>query len=213
MYSVKKKEELLKNIQDGFERFFKENGHYPSTPEMNRAGYFPSIKQIERVLGGIKKTRELLGMEIIDHTKGATRGEKCIAINKRGQVKNLEVYRILCKKFGEAFVHKEHTPLDDCRVRVDFYVYSPAGNFFVDVFYPTDMQSMGGCLNNKTKKYIGGAMNQFPVIFLMTNKDIEKERIASFLAARKNKFGKNQSFMDLDQFNDYINKKTVFTKI
>lgn len=177
-----------------------------SSTKISRA----TAKKMERHFGGVVNARKLLKLEITNFNKGITRSNKCIAINEIGLQKEKEIYKLLCDKFGEIAVHKEYPPLEDSRIRVDFYIHCKNENFFVDVFYPSSMQSMGGCLNNKIKKYRGDIMNQFPVIFLMMNDLIPKERIEKFLGDKKNPFLENQKMMSIDEFKEFIENKIPF---
>lgn len=200
----------VENLKEAFEKFLEENGHYPSSGEINSCWYLPNTKFIDRKFGGLKKLREEIGIKDIDMRKGSVRGGVCIAINERGREYEEIIHKILCDKFGEIAVHREKIFGDQNRCRSDFFVWSGNGNFVVDVFYPRDIQSMGGCLTNKVKKYDDENMNQFPVIFLMMNNEIPKERIEIYKSRMKKKLLKNQRVMYISDFEDFLKRKTKF---
>ena len=135
-------EVLLDFIKKGFERFHSEHGRYPNAYEINHCEYLPGTKTIDRRFGGMRALRSILGHATIDMREGNIRSIKCVDINKRGFIVEQYIYDILCKKFDKQSIHKEFPPADDKRTRVDFYVHTKSGNFFVDVFYPNDPESM-----------------------------------------------------------------------
>jgi len=79
----------------------------------------------------------------------------------------------LVAQFGKIFVHLERH-IGNSKKRVDFYVFSPDGNFGVDVFYPSDMFNLNNALNIKL-----GAYKQFndKLYYLVANTDITQTDI------------------------------------
>lgn len=83
--------------------------------------------------GGLEKLRKLLGYENTHFGKGSFWSEIANRVNSRGRNAELVLEVALKSKFGEVFVHTEKI-FDKSKNRVDFYVYSPSGNFDADVF-------------------------------------------------------------------------------
>ena len=79
--------------------------------------------------------------------------------------------KILREKFGEVFVHTERI-FDNSKNRVDFYIYTPSGNFGVDVFYTETMSDLFKNINIKIDKY-----KKFPnKLFLVVGNDKFKQK-------------------------------------
>lgn len=191
-------------LKEGFERFFRENGHYPTAHEIDSCDYLPRTRTIQRNYGGLPNLRKALGFEILDYTKGEVRKETAIMCNKRANENENEIYKYLVEKFGEISVHREYRFTDGSH-RSDFYIFK---KFIVDVFYPKDKYSFLACLNSKIKKYNLLAENNFillPVIFLQMNKDLSSELIKNIVTNKKNKLHKNQSVMCVDEFKNFCN--------
>lgn len=182
-----------------FERFFKENGHYPTSKEIDDCDYLPSARLFQRNYGGLANIRKELGLPITDYTKGDVRRNTAKIANKRANENENEIYKYLVEKFGKIAVHREYRFTDGSH-RADFYIF---GKFIVDVFFPKDKYSLLGCLNSKIRKYQIFQNNNFilvPVIFLQMNKDLSSEMVKKIIENKKNKLYKNQSVMCIDEF-------------
>ena len=193
-------------FKESFDRFFRENGHYPVATEIDNCDYLPSTRLLQRNYGGLSNFRKALGLEILDYTKGEVRKKTVIMANKRANENENEVYKYLVEKFGEVNVHREHRFTDGSH-RSDFYIFK---KFIVDVFYPKNKASLFGCLNVKIKKYNMLAEGNFillPVIFLQMNKDLSPGMVKKIVANKKNKLHKNQSVMCIDEFKDFCNNQ------
>jgi len=187
-----KKEEL----KAGLEHFYEQYKHYPTAPEIDKYTYLPSTRTIERSFGGIIRLRESLGLDgQYDLRTGIHSSERAHKINKRSHIIKHEVYEFLIKIFGKEFVHREYFFLDDKRTRADFFVYDQNKGFCVDVFYPSDKRNLVGCLNSKLSKYNCIYMQQYPVIFLQMNKDIDQGIIDNIVKNKINKLSKDQKLM------------------
>lgn len=192
-----KKEEL----KAGLENFYEQYKHYPTAPEIDRYAYLPSARTIERSFGGVIKLRESLGLNAqYDLRTGIHSSERAYKINKRSHILELEVYEFLIKIFGKEFVHREYFFLDDKRTRADFFVYDQEKGFCVDVFYPSDKRNLAGCLNSKLNKYNCIYMQQYPVIFLQMNKDIDQGSLNNLIKNKINKLSKDQELMSWETF-------------
>ena len=78
-------------------------------------------------------------------------------INKRAALLETRFYKKLIAIFGERSVNREFSFIDDTRHRTDFMVYThptdDSKKILIDVFYPGDRASLGGCVGAKRRKY------------------------------------------------------------
>lgn len=142
----------LNKIKNGLERFNEENGRLPTAPEIDNLEYLPSARQIQRRFGGLEKLRADLGYQDVHFGKGKYRSKIASRANIRGRHTELALEKILVEKFGEVFVHTERI-FDQSKNRVDFYVYTPDGNFGIDVFWTDTMRDLQQNINIKINKY------------------------------------------------------------
>jgi len=194
----------IDSLRSGFEEFFKEKGRYPSSDEINKYKYLPSVRLLERRFGGTVKVRKLIGLEDVDFRKGKIASEKCIRVNRRGRDAENEIHRYLSEKFGEVNIHRERMVSDNLRQRMDFYVFNK--KFFVEVFYPSDLRNFTGCLNAKLKK-LEKVPNEItvPIYFVQLNQSIPEEEIEKTVRNKKNKLGKNIKVIGVSKFQEFIN--------
>lgn len=188
-------------IKEGFERFFKEYGRYPTAREIDKFPFLPSSRSIQRIRGGLKEVRRKLGLSIVNYTEGAVRSAKAKSVGTRGLTHEKQIRQILLNKFGEIFVH-EQKPFNDYEGRLDFYVYSKNENFGIDVFYPSDQDNFTGCINNKQRLYKNVAHK---LILLQANPQITQKDIYQYLATKKNPLPSNILVFSLDTFLNFIN--------
>ena len=143
----------VEKIMEGFKKFELEFGRLPTAPEIDKLSYLPSSRQIQRKFGGLEKLREVLGYKDTNFGRGDYRTKIALRVNKKGRESEIELEKLLRNKFGEVFVHTERI-FDDSKNRVDFYVYSPDGNFGIDVFYTGTIQDLQKNINLKIDKYL-----------------------------------------------------------
>lgn len=153
----------IEKIKDGFEKFRREHGRLPIAPEIDRLDYLPSFRQIQRKFGGLETLRSVLGYEETNFGKGKYRSQIAFRTNKKGREVELELEKTLRRKFNEVFVHTERI-FDDSKNRVDFFVYSPSGNFGIDVFYTETIQDLQKNINVKIDKYLKFPYQLFLVV-------------------------------------------------
>ncbi len=198
----------LEELRAGFENFNAKHGHYPTAPEIDAHPYLPSARTIERSFGGVVELRKSLGLDAqSDLRKGAHSSKRASTINVRAHRVEQEVYTYLEKFFGRQFVHREYFFLDDKRTRADFFVYDNLSGFCVDVFYPSDRRNMIGCLNSKLNKYQGLQMNQYPVIFLQMNKEIDQDILDEIIKNKKKKLLQGHLLYTWDSFKEFCSKR------
>lgn len=195
-------------LKAGLEHFYEQYKHYPSAPEIDGYSYLPSARTIERSHGGVVKIRKILSLDgQYDLRTGLHSRERAYKINKRSHILENEVYEFLIKVFGKEFVHREYFFLDDKRTRADFFVYGENSGFCVDIFYPSDKRNLLGCLNSKLSKYNCIYMQQYPVIFLQMNKEIDQGSLNIILKNKINKLSKEQKLMSWETFEDFCKSR------
>ena len=156
----------LDNIRDGLEYFRELKGRYPTALEIDIFEYLPSSRQIQRKFGGLQRLRESLGHPDIHLGTGKYRSLISHKIGKRGRNAEIDLEKLLIEKFGEIFVHTEKLfDIDKNRkLRVDFYIYCPEGNFGIDVFTTDNFHNLESNVNAKIGKYINFPNELFLVI-------------------------------------------------
>lgn len=169
--------ELLKV---GFERFIEENGRLPTAPEVDRTSYLPSARQIQRSFGGLKTVRKELGYEDVDFGSGTFRSEQANRTNERGRVSEKELEEFLVTKFGEVYVHGEKRYGKGSN-RADFIVFTPDGNFGIDVFFTETLRDFQKNVNIKIDKYLDYPAD-VPLYFVCANAAISEDDIQYTIA-------------------------------
>ncbi len=198
----------LEELRAGLENFYVKHGHYPTAPEIDAHPYLPSARTIERRFGGVIGLRKVLKLDTqSDMREGVHSSKRASMINARAHRVEKEVYTYLEKLFGRQFVHREYFFLDDKRTRADFFVYDSSNGFCVDVFYPSDRRNLIGCLNSKLAKYKGPQMNQYPVIFLQMNKEIDQSVLDAIIKNKKNKLTNGHCLFSWDSFKEFCSKR------
>lgn len=187
-------------IKIGFERFLHEFGHIPSAHEVDLTRYLPSSRFIQMRFGGLEKLRHSLGYLNTHLGKGVFRSEIASMSNLRGRNSELALEQMLIDKFGEVFVHTEKM-FSTLKNRVDFYVYTPDGNFGVDVFYTNHMKSLQCNVNIKMSKYTNFTE---PMYFVVANKELSQEELDRYSEHKKNAFSENIKLVALDTFINLI---------
>lgn len=189
-----------------FEKFFQEHGHYPSGSEINASSDFPSVRFFDRNHGGLTGVRNALGLPVIDNRKSDERREVAQVCYERAYQDNDKIYVYLRSIFGDTYTHSRDFIPGTKRSVCDFYVFSPKGNFFVEVLSPSSKPSFQNCLNLKLKKYPTQSESSEPVIFLQMNTELSSTLVASLVANKKNKLPDNFKVMCVDEFKSYCNQ-------
>lgn len=195
-------------IKNGFEKFFEKYGRYPNVLEIDNFLELPSSKQLQRRFGGVRQLREKLGLSDIDFTTGEHRSRIAKFIGGRGLDKEREIQKILVERFGEMFVH-EQKPFNNYVGRLDFVIYTKPTRplaiknfkFAIDVFYPSDLYSLAGCINTKQRLYKN---LDFGLILLQMNKEISQKQIDDFIAKKKNVLNNNIKVFNYPKFLEFI---------
>lgn len=181
-------------IKEGFERFLKEQGRLPKSVEIDGLAYLPSRKLIERNFGGVEKLRKELGYADTHFGKGKFRSAIASRANINGRNTELIVEKLLKDKFGEVFVHTEKI-FDHTKNRVDFYIYSPSGNFGIDVFGTETLHNLQSNMNVKLNKYAGFKERLF---FVVVSNSFTQVDLDSYVVKKTKILPENAKIITLD---------------
>jgi hypothetical protein len=190
----------IEKLKTEFDVFYKEHNRYPTSGDINL--YFDfSAKTVGRKYGGMKKLREVLGLEVIDYTTGNERSKKALDSYKISLVEQKKIYKKLLKIFNEYHIHRECPFGDSSRQRSDFKIFHKGGSFYVDVYYAENYANMGGCINAKLKKYDPNVI-WGDIILINTNHKLDnlKDKI---IQKKKNPLPKNVKLMTENEFIEY----------
>lgn len=135
-------------IKVGFMRFCNEHDRLPRSHEIDSVDYLPSSRLIQKKFDGLEKLRAKLGFTDTHFGKGDFRSVIAHNANVMGYNYERELEQLLYTQFGEVFVHSEKM-LGTSKGRVDFFVYSPNGNFAIDIFYSGTMRTLQSNVNIK----------------------------------------------------------------
>ncbi len=187
-------------IKEGFDRFILNTKRLPKATEIDTIAYIPSSRYIQIRFGWLEQLRKELGYTDTHFGKGLHRSAIAKTVNLRGRASEIDLERLLRKKFGEVFIHTERV-FGVGRLRVDFYVYTPEGNFAVDVFYPNTMKTLQSNVNIKQIKY-----KEFtePLYLVVDYRDITQEVLDDFTAAKKLPVPSNISLVTIEKLSEQI---------
>lgn len=194
-----------KRIRDGFERFLKEFGHYPSSAEIDSCEYLPATRTLQRDGRlGILGTRKALGMAVIDQRTGPARSAETKRVLERGLNHERLLESILVAKFGEHFVHAQH-PMSDLRKRVDFLVYTLERTFGIDVFYPATYENFATCVRIKEKSW---ASLNFDLLVVPANPLITDVEIERYMNGRRKEMNPYATIVTMESLLRLIDELT-----
>ena len=185
-------------IKQGLEKFKIDNGRLPSALEIDKLDYLPSSRQIQRKYGGLMSLRQNLGYSADDFDRSTMARESgLIGINGEKAVE-----KMLIKHFGDICVHREK-PWGDGKNRLDFYVYSPNGNFGVEVISSKHKNSLVSNLNIKFPKYetFGGK-----IYLIVIQTTLSLDEIDIIISRKKIPQPLNMQIVTFSGFEDIIKK-------
>ncbi len=177
---VNQSEWALPLLGKAFDRFFAENGHYPSALEIDSCPYLCTSRLIQLKFGGIQNLRKKLNINFTSYGEGEHRK----ALWKKAGKLSLEgehtIGRFLIERYGEICVHEEKRYGEGLN-RLDFYIYAKP-NFAVEIFNTSTIHGITGNLNAKLKKYI-----DFPYIlfFVVTGGKFSQSQIDRVISQRQ----------------------------
>lgn len=196
----------LESLRDGLRYFFDLHGRYPKATEVDNFDFLPSARSIQRSFGGLQSLRKKFGHEDIHFGKGKFRSEISRLVNPRGRRRELKIEQLLRNKFGEVFVHTEKF-FNSTKCRVDFYVYSPGGNFGVDVFDTDTRHNFMTNINSKKRKY-GNFTDE--LYFLVMNESFQQRDLDSYVQSMKRPLPLGAYIVNLETFLGLIEQKVSF---
>ncbi len=172
----------IEDIKSGIERFIIEYGRPPKAREWDKVEYLPSARTVQRTYGGLERLRSELGYQDHHYGKGAYRSSIAATVNVRGAQGEAFIKNSLIEIFGEEFVHEQKMLIRNSKKRIDFYVYSPEGNFAVDVFSCETMHDFTGNVNHKLSVY---EAYEGELYFVLISRAITGLEITSALNSKK----------------------------
>ncbi len=201
-----REEWTTEKIKEGFERFFHEHSRLPIAPEIDRLDYLPSSRQIQRKFGGLEKLRTILGYKDTNFGRGTFRSNIASRANKKGRAVEIELEKVLHEKFHEVFVHTERI-FDDSKNRVDFYVYSPDGNFGIDIFYTETMRDLQKNINIKIDKY-----QKFPhqLFLVVGNENFGQKELDERMSSKRKALPQSTTTITLKTLFEIIKNKRSY---
>jgi hypothetical protein len=178
---VNRGEVTLGNLREGFKRFNDEHGHYPTADEIDSCLYLPSARQIQRKFGGLKKLRNVFGLNDLDYRTGSRRQVTINKFLRLAITSEKATKEFLDNRYGEICVHEEKK-YGEGRNRVDFFVYAKE-NFAVEVFNTYSIRNLAKNLNIKLHKF-----SDFPfrLYFVVTGGDFSQGLIDALISNKKN---------------------------
>lgn len=192
----------MEEIGVGFERFLRENGHYPTAPEIDNCEYLPSSRQIQRNFKGLPTLRKQLGFTEINFGIGKFRSKIASARNKSGFAAERELEETLINYFGEQFVHIEKPVSHDGRQRYDFFIYAQNLKFGVDVFYSETRRNIEKNINSKIDNYHNTIS---PIYFVLANDDIPQQILNQIATSKLQKpLPQNIKLLTMEKFIEFI---------
>ncbi|OGE14032.1 hypothetical protein A3F00_02735 [Candidatus Daviesbacteria bacterium RIFCSPHIGHO2_12_FULL_37_11] len=95
----------LQDLKEGIDRFYRENGRFPTVSDLDNIEYLPSSRWIQLKFGGMVKVRKELDYKDYHLGSGKYRTEIASQVNKIGLEFEHKIEKFLVNKFGEPFVH------------------------------------------------------------------------------------------------------------
>src|SRR3989344_928256 len=198
-------------IKDGLEKFFLQNGRYPTANEIDLFPGLPSSRQIQRAFGGLVGLRKDLGLEITNFGSGKNRSDIARTVGLRGNLLERNLEKTLIEYFGEYFVHIEKPLLkyykqgsqNELRTksRADFFIYAQNYNFCIDIFHADSYRNLVSIINTKQRKYSDLTID----VFLINGNEsqdsgITIEKINRLYINKTNKLDSNVYILNKESF-------------
>jgi len=177
----------------------------PTAPEVNESDYLPTSRYIQKRFGGLVNLRKRLGYRDTHLGAGKNRSRIAKQSYRRGRDAELELETELSAYFGKPFVHVER-PIGKRRIRLDFYVFAPGGNFGVDVFTASSFKNLITHVNIKLPRYEGFRED----LYLVPIGDFHQAQLDNYIKRRKKAFDKNIHLMTLESFRNSNRKRAAF---
>ncbi len=192
---------------------FKElHGRWPDSLDFIPKNALPSVKYIQRHLGGLVAFKRSIGVpeEHVDHSNGSYRSDKAEKAMIKSKAEEQRLKKILVKAFGLVMVHEQSPYGDNYNMRSDFRIfYEKDGelkSFFIDTFYPTTRNSLTSCINIKLKKF-RSLQTESPIFFVNANKELD-EIVKVLHKTRRVILPDNISVITEEELQEYISSIT-----
>lgn len=187
------------------EAYKAEHGEYPTTPAIGKLKrkhptILPSPRWIQ-THGGIIPFYHSLGLHYTDARTGARRANVANNANRKSQSNDVMFAQRLVETYGEPNVHWQAPYNKGVSLhRSDFKVFTPSGRFFfIDLFFPQDIESLQGCVNLKLKK-----LSKIPIeknaeiFFICCNEDeVSDFQVERYVKSRKTPLPRNVTLMHI----------------
>lgn len=170
-----------------------ELGHEPTWQEIDSCHYLPSVRHIQRAHGGLKKIRNDANFSSSDHSKGYIRSRGAKKFHKRGKEYEKKLLTELRSRFSFADVREQYPLYGDNRCATDVAVFFNDKKHvdLYDIFYPSDLHSLKGCVRTKINTYKGASLGEaflegwtYNLILVSGNKNISQEDIDTYMQSR-----------------------------
>lgn len=191
----------LEDLKIGIDRFYKENGRFPTVSDLDITDYLPSARWIQIKFGGMIKVRKDLGYKDTHLGVGQYRSEIANQVNKAGLKFERRIEQILIDKFDEPFVHIQKR-VGEFRNRIDFFVYNQTENFAVDVTNTTGhFRNLQGNINTKIRKYQGFNIK----LYIVVNSLYKQDKIDSWVLKKLTQLPLGWKIVTIECFVELIN--------
>jgi hypothetical protein len=205
--SVWTKEKIEKSYKD----FIKKNGRQPTLPEINNAPDMPSVRQIQRIYGSVPRLRESAGLERHEAylSQGSHRSQIASQSYKNSRQSEKQITKELISLFGEHFVHIER-PVNyeaSTKIRFDCFVFSPDGNFAVDIFTTETVHDLASNLYIKFSKYKD--FRDSIVYLVLDTKGLDRGDVSKLTTSRLSLSNKN---IIVILYKDFIKEVSTMNK-
>lgn len=199
-------------IKAGFEHFYDNHGHYPSNYEIDDYEFLPAARTIQRRLRGIKNARRELGLrfDAPDHSSGHIRSEMATSIGSRNKLNEKDFFEFLLSHFPEIQIH-EQKRIRPGNILADYFIFTSEDNgVIVDIFYISNIKSLGITLNIKIPKY----KNLPYTTYLVVGGDgsISQEEINRVVKSKKTKMPENIKVKEEGNFKKSIAAGEIIAK-
>lgn len=184
-----------------FKDFIDKNKRVPTAIDIQNSLSMPSVKTLDRRYGGIVAFRQKFGLGG-DCRKGEIRSALAKSINKMAYYQENEIYIFLINKFDKMRVHRYAFINDISQYKCDYKIFLEDGtSILIDVFCPSRIDTLTGCVNIKYKKYRSVTCDFY---FVCLNETMKQHHIDDWKEKRKNKLPDNFKIMAIDTFKNFI---------
>jgi hypothetical protein len=195
-------------IIDSFKKFFNENGHYPSSRELDLCQYTPTSKTFQRRFGSLIAFRIKYSFGPFDFRSTQEKKDKTAKRSKESIKEEVDLFNFAKDIFKKHTVIREYCEFDDGRKRIDLLIRNSKKEdlrIYADIFNPEDIRSLIGSVNLKLRKYYPSSrLEPYKFFFVCANPKVDQYNINDYVERRKNKLSDNQKIITLSEFKKYL---------